>query len=336
MKLNKKKILKNYIFIVLDSSTSMEKIKDATIDAYNALTEVYKYPPKGQENIVSFLTFGTFVNSPLFVHSTPANIIKLKDSNYKPDGWTALFDAVASAADVFDYVDDADENSFLILAITDGDNNRSVRYNDSNFKNFIRKYNRENWTITFSVPRGKKEKLVSIFGIPEDNIQEWEQTDQGTREAFADTQDAMSNYYDARSRGERKSKTFFKKVQSNVPKNARTLLKDLSDSFKCYKVISEEVIRPFVEDKTGATYKKGSAYYLLMKEEKVQPNKEVLIQEKGKKAIYGGPEAREMIGLPNDEYAKVDPGNHGNYDVFIQSRSVNRILPRGTKVLVKI
>ncbi len=55
--------------------------------------------------------------------------------------------------------------------------------------------------------------------------------------------------------------------------------------------------------------------------------------EKGKKAIWGGKEARHLIGLPDDKDAKVTAGNMSNYDIFIQSTSVNRILVRGTKLI---
>jgi hypothetical protein len=41
-----------------------------------------------------------------------------------------------------------------------------------------------------------------------------------------------------------------------------------------------------------------------------------------------------MIGLPANADAKVEPGNHANYDIFVQSTSVNRKLPRGTKLIV--
>lgn len=40
-----------------------------------------------------------------------------------------------------------------------------------------------------------------------------------------------------------------------------------------------------------------------------------------------------MIGLPLDRNARLHPGDHGEYDIFIQSESVNRKLVAGTGVL---
>jgi len=96
----------------------------------------------------------------------------------------------------------------------------------------------------------------------------------------------------------------------------------------------EEVIKDFVEKKTRRPYVIGTAYYQLMKTEKVQAGKGVILVEKGKPQVWAGQAARAMIGLPAGSDAKVEPGNHANYDIYVQSTSVNRKLPRGTKLIV--
>jgi len=96
----------------------------------------------------------------------------------------------------------------------------------------------------------------------------------------------------------------------------------------------ETEIREFVVEKLGQ-YRVGDAFYQLTKKEMVQTQKALLLMEKGKGAIYGGPEARDLIGLPTGVNAKVEPGNHANYDIFVQSTSTNRKLVRGTKLLVR-
>lgn len=40
-----------------------------------------------------------------------------------------------------------------------------------------------------------------------------------------------------------------------------------------------------------------------------------------------------MLGLPDFE-VKVNPASYGQYDIFVQSTSVNRKLIKGTKLLV--
>jgi hypothetical protein len=40
-----------------------------------------------------------------------------------------------------------------------------------------------------------------------------------------------------------------------------------------------------------------------------------------------------MLGLPRVGDARVRPGDHGKFDVFVQSTSVNRKLSYGTQVM---
>jgi hypothetical protein len=119
-------------------------------------------------------------------------------------------------------------------------------------------------------------------------------------------------------------------------RDVKRQLDDLSGHFRAYTVGRETDIKTFVESKTHKPYVVGQAFYCLTKPEKVQPNKAVLIAEKGKTAVWGGDQARELVGLPTDgvAHARVEPGNHANYDVYVQSTSVNRKLVRGTKVLI--
>jgi hypothetical protein len=108
-------------------------------------------------------------------------------------------------------------------------------------------------------------------------------------------------------------------------------LHDLTDRATIWTVPSETAIQPFVENKIGF-YHPGSAYYQLMKKEKVQFHKAIAIVDKATQKVYAGPQARQVLGLPDLDVTVV-PGNHGNYDIFVQSTSNNRKLPRGTKLL---
>ena len=81
-------------------------------------------------------------------------------------------------------------------------------------------------------------------------------------------------------------------------------------------------------------YLKGAAFYQLSKtESKVSYTKQVLVRERVTGKIFAGKEARAMIGLPSDRNARLHPGDHKNYDLFIQSESVNRKLVGGSGVI---
>lgn len=199
----------------------------------------------------------------------------------------------------------------------------------------------DNWTITFQLPPRTKSSFCRQFGIPEGNVREWEATTQGVTELESVTTCSIQNYYGALASGKRSVKNFYSMttdLSGMSPKDLKLALVDQKSQFKVIKVDKEADIRPFVESKTGVPYKKGIAYYQLSKPEKIQPNKDILIMEKGKPSIWGGNPGRALIGLPTDgiTYSKVNPGNHANYDIFVKSNSVNRKLVRGTTLLVKV
>jgi len=129
-------------------------------------------------------------------------------------------------------------------------------------------------------------------------------------------------------------------------------MNDVSSTFRALKVDNaaaggvEWQIRDFVEDRmsrnktfgrqAGGVYGVGLAYYQLTKPEDVQPAKDLVVRDKSSGAIYGGHEARALIGMPTSARVRVKPGNFGNWDIFIKSTSVNRKLVRGTDVLYRI
>jgi hypothetical protein len=120
-------------------------------------------------------------------------------------------------------------------------------------------------------------------------------------------------------------------------KDLKAALTDIQKECAVYDVLSECELGEFVARKTKVPYhpRDGKAFYQLTKKEKIQPTKEVLVMEKGKKAIYSGNEARTMVGLHHNALDHCTPGNHANYDIFIQSTSSNRLLVRGSKLIYR-
>ena len=100
-----------------------------------------------------------------------------------------------------------------------------------------------------------------------------------------------------------------------------------------FPVHQKEQIAPFIERMTNRSYRLGEAFYQLTKPEKIQPQKSIaLYQRKGHK-VYVGKDARYLLGLPDYE-VKVSPTVHPDYDIYVQSTSVNRNLMPSTSVLL--
>lgn len=94
-------------------------------------------------------------------------------------------------------------------------------------------------------------------------------------------------------------------------------------------------IASFLTLKTKQAYHKGTGFYQLSKSEKaVQDYKIIVARNKSTGAVYGGiKQIRQLLGLPESGTISLRPGDHGDWDLFIQSTSTNRVLMPGTSAL---
>jgi hypothetical protein len=336
---SRKKKRLTHIAIVLDKSSSMEKIRQDTVAAFNLVVSSL-VGRDGQETTVSLFTFA-YHPEMVFVGADPRTLRRLSLGDYQPYGNTDLFGGVDLAVRELKRLPGAndEDTSFLVITVTDGENN-IYRLSPVEFRRLLKGQQDDGrWTFAFQLPKDHAKQFANEFGVPLENCQEWEQTSRGVREATIATQTSLGGYFIARSAGKKSVDNFYEKVTTDLSKvssrDVSRQLDDLSGHFKQFTVPCELEVEEFIETETGKPYVVGSTFYQLMKPEKVGKNKRVLIQEKGKRAVYGGPDARLLIGLPEQGEAdsKVIPGNHANYNVFIESTSYNRKLVRGTKVL---
>jgi len=328
--------MKNYICFVNDHSGSMRFLTEAAIRDYNSIIESVKNAAtrEMQDTIVNTVGFG-------FGH--PSIMRQVINSNphvlnpvisWPAIGQTPLYDAIGDAIDLLKSVPDHENSkvSFLVSITTDGGENDSTKYNRSNIRSIIEQHQASGrWTFVIRVPFGNK-KTVANIGIPEGNIQEWETTDKGLKASTIKTQSAVDQFFTMRSSGRRSSTTFYADA-SNVDTSN---LVDITSEISLYVVPVDKMgieIRDFILEHR-MEYLKGAAFYQLTKTEaRVQPTKLILVRDRGTGKIYAGKDARSMIGLPSDKNARLHPGDHKNFDIFIQSSSVNRKLVGGTGVV---
>ena len=260
---------------------------------------------------------------------------------------TSLCSAVKRAVDLMK--SNYPEMTYLVITMTDGIENSSDSWDKRwmiEDKSLLTLQGTDKWSFAFLVPDAKGVKYVSRLGVPRGNIKIWDATEQGVEKVRVETQSDIGNYYHTRSTGVTSTKSFFQPVTSNVEVVGDTCIGKMDEvtyRFKEYEVErgidpatgKEWKVSDFTRAKTGRPYIAGESYYMLIKKEEVRSTKQVILRDKTTKMLYTGPVAREAIGLPKFKDAKVTPGNHANFDIFIQSTSDNRILPRGTKVLVR-
>jgi len=327
----------NHIVICLDRSASMGGIRNDAKNAYNAWVERIKdeAAKNKQATTVSLVEFGSGAEV-MFAGKCYTQLDKRLSFNPN-DGSTSLFDGINLGIETLakQLVKPNQNESYLLICVTDGLENSSCLRPMAVAKTMQKLQQTDKWTFAFLLPPGAKRNFCDSYGIPDGNVEEWEGTSAGVAQASSSTCQGISSYYQGRSVGKMSSQSFYS-VQADLDTLKTTQVKkltDVSDVCVVLTVPKETDIKPFVESKIGV-YQIGTAYYQLTKPETVKADKDVLIMEKGKTAIYSGNKARELIGLPVGANAKLTPGNMAKWDVFVRSNSVNRKLVRGTKLIV--
>lgn len=329
-----------YVQFVIDKSGSMSHVwsdvKKLFAHLRDGITE--RSRRDGLPARIGLTTFSYSVQS-----SPPGTDSLVSLEGQYVGGGTALYTAVLraiedmQAAATRDRTINDPDTAFLVRVLTDGQDNASGLSDRERLAGLTKRLQGDGrWTFVYDVPPGDKHYILDALGVPPDNVREWEATTKGVEETKTSGGIGTQSYFDARAAGQTSVQNFYK-VETNLATGVDvSKLTDFSGRFKELKVDKEAEIRPFVEVHTGKPYVIGSTYYQLTKREKIQPSKNVLIRKKGEKRVYGGLEAKTVLGLhtgPND-YNVVTPGNHGDYDIFVQSRTVNRKLVRGTSILI--
>ncbi len=339
-----KKQSKNYIGFVNDHSGSMSYLATAATKDYNATIQAIKGAADREmmDTVVSVVGVGLGRAG----HGTERQVVISNPHVLKPitdwptPGATPLYDGIGDMIELFQSLPDAGEDhvSCLIIVTTDGEEAGSRKYDRSSIKALIAKVQATgSYDIVFRVPKGAT-GTVSNLGVPAGNIQEWETTVAGMAASTKATTAAVDTYFATRATGQRSSGVFYANAAGVTAKDVKATMENISAQVQLFVVPAGDngiEIKPFVERvRNGAPLMKGSAFYQLTKTEaRVQDTKLILIRDRLNGHVYHGPAARQMLGLSTVGNIRLHPGDHGNFDIFIQSTSVNRKLVAGTGVI---
>ena len=190
------------IAIILDKSSSMSSIRDATVKAFNKQVEtLHKEKQENVETNVSLCQFSTYVDKPILFNVSLENLKKLKKEHYVPNGTTALNDAIAlNVLRLLNIQGENDEN--LIIVITDGQENNS-KFLKSGIKSFIRLYSStEKWKFVFLAANNSEEGIKDRYGVSD--VQIFDATEEGVNIASENLSRSMTGYLASYSKGEKK------------------------------------------------------------------------------------------------------------------------------------
>jgi hypothetical protein len=323
----------NHVALVIDKSSSMQSIWPDVSKAFENLRGSLEKMSRDfdQEVRVSVYAFSDQVECRRY----DTDVFRAKDimQGLVAYGNTALKDAVVLAVeDLKKTATLYGDHAFVVYAITDGEENCSRT--SQSIQKLIEGLP-ENWTVCLHVPSNNSRMYAEKHGFPRECIAIWNTSNvEAAAEQFVRN---YGTYVKARSTGTlRGTKSFFSLDTSNL--NVDTVHTALSKvSSRAFKIVQNPDktavhIKPLIEASTGKAYVLGNGFYQLVKKETIQPQKEIAVLEKSTGDVFRGPQARGILNLPND-HVQVSPTLNPNYDVYVQSTSVNRNIIPQQKVL---
>lgn len=324
----------NHVVFVVDASGSMQSLTNETVKVFDAqIAHLSKRSQElNQETRVSVYLFNT--RTTCLIYDMDVMRLPSLKNHYRADGGTALIDATLQS--IFDLRKTAQlygDHAFLIYVMTDGEENRSTQ-STITLNHEIDKCP-ENWTLAVLVPNQTGVHEAKKFGFPPANIQVWSAEVGGVEKAGEIIKQATEAFMVGRAQGIRGTKNLFRVDASNLSTGlVSAVLTELRPSeYALIPVRKDAPIREYIEELTGELYRVGSAYYMLTKPVEVQDYKQLLIQRKSNGKVYSGTHARTLLNLPA-KATRLAPGDHGDWNIFLQSTSVNRKLLKGTTVIV--
>lgn len=208
---NKKKI-KNYIAIVLDRSGSMDPIREETISHFNEQVEAIKDQFKGMTNKISLITFNHEIKE-VFFNKGIRSLKKLTKDDYRPDGMTAMLDAVGETINRLqkECKDlETDENaSALMVIISDGRENSSKEFDRSQIAEMIQKcQDTDKWTFSYIGANQDLSKITKDLNIPIGNVMAFQRNAEGMEQLTCGMVKNYTNYAAGRCAGQTSSANF--------------------------------------------------------------------------------------------------------------------------------
>ncbi|WP_326623162.1 VWA domain-containing protein [Streptomyces decoyicus] len=338
----------NHVALVLDASSSMSHLSRKVVEVADQQISYLarRSEELDQETRVTVYVFADKVECVIY----DKDVLRMPSLKqlYRVGGMTALLAAtLKSQKELAQTAQLYGDHSFLTFVLTDGQENASHRCPDAvagDPRELVQAVGKmtetqaDNWTLAVLVPdqMGKREAMQC--GFPKDNIAIWDATStQGLEEAGQVIQQATEKFMVGRTQGIRGSRAVFSTGAEAVNKDtieAAGLTPVNSTGYQLIPVARVATIRDWVVE-SGHTFRTGCAFYQLSKSEKIQARKQIAVLEKKTDRVYAGPEARALLGLP-DEETRVKPDHNDDFTIFVQSTSVNRKLVPHTRLLLMI
>lgn len=219
-KATKKASKKTFVALVLDKSGSMASCRAQAIEGFNSQMEVIKEnASKGGETKISVVIFNGLVD--IQQDAVPADKIeKLTHESYQPMGSTAMLDAVADAiASLEKHDDEGEQTAFLVVTISDGEENASMRTNSKTLAEKIQQLEGTNrWTFGYIGANQDLSKINEYLNIPLQNSLVYVASASGYSTMNNASSASIGSYMSLRSAGVTNTSNYFVQPESTTVK----------------------------------------------------------------------------------------------------------------------
>lgn len=192
-----------HIALVLDKSGSMSSLTNEARSAFNEQIKTIK-GQKQKDVAVAVVQFNDLVDPVGFKNAK--NVSQLSDSDYVPDGMTAMLDAVGKTIEALE-CEMCKNDTALVIVISDGMENSSRDYTYESLAEKIKTLQKtKRWTFTYMLANQDLSKVTKALGVPVGNVAAYTASATGLKDMsmqlrgstmayMANTQRATDNFY---------------------------------------------------------------------------------------------------------------------------------------------
>ena len=209
-------VVKIYNIVILDRSASMSPLREAAVHGYNGIMEVVR-TAQGQNAIEqqNYITLSFFNDSVtnVFDCDTIQSIPNLLLDDYRPQGNTALWDAIGISLESLKVRLDSLENATAVVTIiSDGLENASKHYSIYDVTDRIDALKGQGVMFVFMGTNQDVAQTAASMHI--DNYRVFEYTADGMKEAWQSGIDASADYYERMSQYNKDTKGMSKQERN--------------------------------------------------------------------------------------------------------------------------
>lgn len=197
---NKSSKKKTYVAIVLDKSSSMDSIRQATIDSFNEQVKSIK-SSANSETFITLTLFSDEVTISKFAEPLE-NLEEITKDDYIPNGMTAMYDAIGMTVErMKKEIDDINDpnTAVLFVIVTDGQENSSKTWHALDISHLVKRLTEtKRWTFSVLGANIDLAGLADKIGINTSNMAKFSADKKGIMRGTAVTVQSYNRYFATR------------------------------------------------------------------------------------------------------------------------------------------